>query len=100
MVRRLSALMGGSAGVTSVVGEGSCFWFTLAPAPEGGGATASSAPAALGFPPGFSIVIVEDTPILLRMMQHQLARLDCNGVFLNSGQEVNLPPKTIYPGVY
>ena len=87
MVKRLATAMGGSAGVTSVLGDGSCFWFTLALSPEDGGSVAGSSPDTATFPAGFSVMVVDDTPMLLKVMKHQLAHRRCPGVFLKSGQE-------------
>lgn len=66
--RRLAALMGGTIGVASDVGQGSQFWFTAALAPARG-ATATLPQADLS---GMRVLIVDDNAINREILTKQL----------------------------
>ena len=62
--RQLAELMGGSVGVVSVPGQGSCFWAEL-PLPEGNVDELDSGASGFGVDPiaGAHVLMVEDNPV-------------------------------------
>lgn len=65
--KRLIELMGGAIGVSSHVGQGSCFWFTLTLRQQGGASSAPGLPsAALA---GLRVMIVDDKPVNRRILE-------------------------------
>ncbi|MEO8450394.1 MAG: response regulator [Gemmatimonadota bacterium] len=68
--KRLVELMGGEIGMTSTVGEGSTFWFTLRMAQAAAPITAP-APADLG---GVRVLVVDDNEVNRRVLGEQLRR--------------------------
>jgi signal transduction histidine kinase/CheY-like chemotaxis protein len=82
---RLVNLMGGSIGVDSVVGEGSRFWFEVtAPEAEAPPEVALEANLAL---PSLQVLLVDDSPINLRVTSDLLRRLGMSVTAANSGPE-------------
>jgi len=70
ITRKLAQLMGGDAGVHSVLGEGSTFWFTARLAKGAPGVEAGPSPAAVTYEsvlardyPGRRVLVVEDEPV-------------------------------------
>lgn len=89
IVHRLAQLMHGKTGLHSRPGRGSCFWFTTvlsAASPPGADAAASTLPAIPALP-GRRLLLVDDHPLNLEVLQGFLrpsgAQLDCcsDGVF-------------------
>ncbi|HET9978373.1 MAG TPA: response regulator [Burkholderiaceae bacterium] len=66
--RQLVAMMGGTIGVTSHRGQGSCFWFTVR---VGRSAQQRAAPAPVLA--GLRVLVVDDSATNLEIVQHQLA---------------------------
>jgi two-component system, sensor histidine kinase and response regulator len=66
--RQLVAMMGGTIGVTSRRGQGSCFWFTVR---VGRSARQRAAPAPVLA--GLRVLVVDDSKTNLEIVQHQLA---------------------------
>jgi CheY-like chemotaxis protein len=85
--RKLAALMGGTIGVASEVGQGSQFWFTVALAP------ARAAPAALTQADlrGMRVLVVDDNAINREVMSKQLAAW-------NAAVETTAEPETVVVG--
>jgi PAS domain S-box-containing protein len=77
LARRLIEAMGGTIGVASTPGSGSCFWFTLPRATD----TAPTQPQALLPADGANgndarrVLYIEDNPVNLMLMEAVLARL-------------------------
>jgi two-component system, sensor histidine kinase len=95
IVRRLSELMGGACGVTSEVGKGSCFWFSVSLEPnmnsEANLTTRSFArfrtPAALdGTSRKLRILLVEDNPINQEVASALLETLHCECTIADNGR--------------
>ena len=98
IVRRLCQLMGGDCGVTSQVGRGSCFWFTLtfrhdtsarAPAPS---ATKDELPLAMASSPvrrggPAHVLIVEDNPVNRLVARGHLEALGCTCDVAENGRQ-------------
>jgi signal transduction histidine kinase/ActR/RegA family two-component response regulator len=86
IVRRLAGMMGGEAGVESVVGQGSRFWFRVRAEIVAEGEesrrgerlpVASAAQAASAVPPTLagSVLVVEDNPVNRKVVQAMLGKL-------------------------
>jgi signal transduction histidine kinase/ActR/RegA family two-component response regulator len=93
IARKLVEMMGGEIGLTSDVGVGTCFWFTLPmKIPP---AVIHSAPAdtprsypAPGLPPGHipAVLLAEDNAVNQRIAQKLLARAGCQVTTVADGQ--------------
>ena len=85
--KRLVKLMGGNVGLRSVVGQGSAFWFTArlgyTDAPEAS-RLASLNMVSLA---GKRAVVVDDTPLNLRILNKQLRRWGVEPVLFEHGPE-------------
>lgn len=81
--RRLIELMGGSIGVDSTPGSGSCFWFELslpvAPIPRAPGGSVSLADR--------SVLVVDDHPVNRRILDGQLTSVGCHVASAASARE-------------
>ena len=85
IVKRLVALMGGETGVTSVVGQGSTFWFTAQFGVSSGRAiTQTVAPVNLH---GRRILVVDDNATNRRVVLGQLALCQIEGSAASSAPE-------------
>ena len=88
IVRRLAEMMGGTAGVESREGAGSCFWFTASFA-KAAAASATTQPkqrarAALR---GQRALVVDDNATNRRVLQAQLERCGIDPVCVSSAEE-------------
>jgi signal transduction histidine kinase len=94
IVRRLAELMDGNCGVTSEVGKGSCFWFTLllepaadAPADSGPNPLAMfRSPHAAGEGRKLRVLLVEDNLINQEVASALLETLDCECTIADNGR--------------
>ncbi len=84
IVRRLAGMMGGEAGVESVVGQGSRFWFRIRAGIVAEGEESrrserlpatSAAPAAVPAALTGSVLVVEDNPVNRKVVQAMLGKL-------------------------
>lgn len=94
IVRRLSQLMGGDCGVTSELGKGSCFWFSLtlrrdtqAHMATGRFPAATSIAARGGIDHQLKILVVEDNPINQEVAMALLETLHCECSLAVNGLE-------------
>jgi len=95
IVRRLSELMGGECGVTSEVGRGSCFWFTLLLEPAGektiDHGTRSQgqfkAPSADNRGRKLRVLLVEDNLINQEVASALLETLHCDCTIAGNGKQ-------------
>ena len=88
IVRRLAELMGGEAGVESMEGQGSLFWFTIrAVAIEGGRPGTAPTPApALGMVHDCPVLVVEDDPVNRSLIGLMLQRIGCRVYTAENGE--------------
>jgi PAS domain S-box-containing protein len=84
IVRRLVELMGGEVGVTSVVGEGSSFWFAL---PMQKVDAVDQAPAAPAARAGRRVLVVDDNETNRRVLATRLAHAGYEVALASSGRE-------------
>ena len=88
IVKSFAELMRGTAGCTSAgVGRGSTFWFTLqAPAAEPPAPAAAPAAPPVSLPPELRIMVVDDSPMNLKIMELMINRWGCpNAVLVDRG---------------
>jgi PAS domain S-box-containing protein len=86
--RQLVELMGGEISVSSQLGVGSTFWFTLptvAAVPDSL-PTGRTRPEPLGRRRG-RVLVVEDSPVNQALVERQLIRLGCEAVVVSTGLE-------------
>jgi two-component system, sensor histidine kinase and response regulator len=83
--KRLVEMMGGTIGVMSRVGEGSCFWFTmnLGKQPDG----SRSADPAAAVLAGLRILIVDDKAINRRILELMTKKWGMQPTLIHSGSE-------------
>ena len=88
IVRKLVELMGGTFGATSIVGEGSTFWFELPiQEPSQSQLQVESCPQPTERPlPPAKILIVEDNPVIRKILVSQLAKFGLHVDAVESGQ--------------
>jgi two-component system, sensor histidine kinase and response regulator len=83
--KRLVEMMGGTIGVTSKVGEGSCFWFTIHLRKQAdGGCRADTSAAVLA---GLRILIVDDKAINRRILELMTKKWEMQPTLIRSGSE-------------
>ena len=90
LTKRLAQLMGGDVGVTSHVGQGSCFWFTahLHPGTSNAPLIAPALTNTQSQPwRGAHVLIVEDVPLNRDILQHMLRDLGVVCHMAENGQD-------------
>ena len=87
ITRQIARLMGGDAGVTSVLGQGSIFWFTaclrkagVTGCPGAAGPTDTVAAPAMERVAGARVLLAEDDPLNREVIVETLAALDVDAV--------------------
>jgi signal transduction histidine kinase/CheY-like chemotaxis protein len=85
--KRLATLMGGSVGLESTPGEGSVFWFTARLDYSDPPDSSESSLLELASLEGKLAVIVDDTPVNLRILEKQLKRWKMNSVPFTDAQD-------------
>ncbi|BFU92198.1 MAG: Histidine kinase [Nitrospira sp.] len=83
--KRLVEMMGGTIGVMSRVGEGSCFWFTMNLGKQAAGSRRADASAALLA--GLRILIVDDKAVNRRMLELMTKKWGMQPTLVHSGFE-------------
>lgn len=83
--KRLVEMMGGTIGVVSRVGEGSCFWFTVNLGKQAAGSRRADASAALLA--GLRILIVDDKAVNRRMLELMTKKWGMQPTLVHSGSE-------------
>jgi len=83
--KRLIELMGGTIGVLSYVGQGSCFWFTLTLQQQvGASSSPESSSAALA---GLRVMIVDDKPVNRRILELMTKKWGMYPTLVTNGSE-------------
>ncbi len=83
--KRLVEMMGGTIGVTSRIGEGSCFWFTMNLRRQADGSKSADVSAAVLA--GLRILIVDDRAINRRILELMTKKWGMRPTVLRSGSE-------------
>lgn len=84
--RRLVKMMGGTIGVSSQLGDGSSFWFTLR-APLSDTAPSTSRLAGVELLHGTHVLVVDDHPINVRIFKRQLEKWGMHVTAVESGAQ-------------
>ncbi len=83
--KRLVEMMGGTIGVASQVGEGSCFWFTMSLRKQADGSRSADAAAAVLA--GLRILIVDEKAINRRILELMTKKWGMQPTLIHSGSE-------------
>jgi signal transduction histidine kinase/CheY-like chemotaxis protein len=87
--KQLCLLMGGSIGVDSIAGQGSTFWFTIQcrPGQAPVEAAPSLQPSIAQAPESPTVLVVDDTPMIARLIAKLLSKRGYHAEFAVNGHE-------------